>query len=94
MKNHQTVGNYIQEFFAKNGKISLLFEQQATELWAETVGEFIAKQTQKVVAKQGVLLVTIPNASLRFEIINSRTQIISKINEKLGCEVIKGIIVN
>jgi len=93
MNNHQTVGNYIQEFFAKNGKISLLLEQQATELWAETVGEFIAKQTQKVVVKQGVLMVTIPNAALRFEIINRRSQIISKINEKLGCEVIKGIIV-
>jgi len=93
MNNHQTVGNYIQEFFAKNGKISLLLEQQAAELWAETVGEFIAKQTQKVVVKQGVLMVTIPNAALKFEIINRRSQIISKINEKLGCEVIKGIIV-
>ncbi|MDR0205935.1 MAG: DUF721 domain-containing protein [Bacteroidales bacterium] len=93
MNNHQTVGSYIQEFFAKNGKISLLLEQQAVELWTETVGNFIAKQTRKVVAKNGVLMVTIPNASLKFEIINSRTQIISKINEKLGYEVIKGIVV-
>jgi len=93
MSNQETVGNIIQEFFAKNGKISLLLEQQATELWAEIVGEFIAKQTQKIVVKQGVLMVTIPNASLRFEIINSRSQIITKINDKLGCEVIKGIIV-
>jgi predicted nucleic acid-binding Zn ribbon protein len=93
MTNNQTIGNYIQHFYAKNGKISLLLEQQAIDLWEETVGDFVAKHTKKVVAKQSVLFVTIPNASLRFEIMNSRSQIIAKINEKLGCEVIKGIIV-
>jgi len=93
MMNHQTVGNYIQHFFAKNGKISLLLEQQAVELWAQTVGDFIAQQTTKIVAKQGVLYVTIPHAVLRFEILNSRSQIITKINQALGCEVIKGIII-
>ena len=91
--NTQPVGNFIQHFFAKNGKISLFFEQQAVDLWPEAVGEFIAKHTQKVTAKQGVLYVTIPNAALRFEVLNSRTQIITKINEALGGEVIKGIII-
>jgi len=91
--NTQTVGNYIEHFFAKNGKISLLLEQQAVELWAQTVGEFIAKQTTKISAKQGVLYVTIPNAALRFEVLNSRSQIIIKINQQLGCDLIKGIIV-
>jgi predicted nucleic acid-binding Zn ribbon protein len=93
MTNHQTIGDYIQQFFVQKGKLSLLLEQKAVELWAETVGEFIAKQTTKISAKQGVLYVTIPNAALRFEILNSRTQIIAKINNKLGCEAIKGIII-
>ena len=87
------VGNFIQHFFAKNGKISLFLEQQAVDLWAETVGEFIAKHTQKVTAKQGVLYVTINNAALRFEVLGSRSQIVAKINEALGGEVIKGIII-
>lgn len=91
--NHQVIGNYIQHFFAKNGKISLFLEQQAVELWTETVGDFIAKQTTKISAKQGVLYVNIPNAALRFEVLNSRNQIITKINQALGCEVIKGIII-
>ena len=89
----QPVGNFIQHFFAKNGKISLFLEQQAVELWPKTVGEFIAKHTKKVTAKQGVLYVTIPNAALRFEVLSSRTQIVTKINETLGGEVIKGIII-
>jgi predicted nucleic acid-binding Zn ribbon protein len=93
MTNNQTIGNFIQHFFARNGKISLFLEQQAVDLWEEVVGEFVAKHTKKVVAKQSVLFVTIPNASLRFEIMNSRNQIISKINEYLGCEVIKEIII-
>jgi predicted nucleic acid-binding Zn ribbon protein len=89
----QPVGNFIQHFFAKNGKISLFLEQQAVELWAEAVGEFIAKHTQKITSKQSVLYVTINNAALRFEVLNSRSQIVSKINQALGGEVIKGIII-
>jgi len=90
---NQPISNYIQHFFAKNGKISLFLEQQAVALWAQTVGEFIAQQTTKIAAKQGVLYVTIPNAALRFEVLNSRNQIITKINQTLGGEVIKGIII-
>ena len=89
----QPVGSFIQHFFAKNGKISLFLEQQAVELWPDAVGEFIAKHTQKVAAKQGVLYVTIPNAALRFEVLSSRNQIVAKINQALGGEVIKGIII-
>jgi trans-2-enoyl-CoA reductase len=91
--NDQLLGNFIQNFFEKNGKISLFFEQQAVELWGQTVGEYVNLQTQKIIANKGILYVTIPNAALRFEILNSRTQIINKINETLGTEVIKGIIV-
>jgi len=91
--NDQTIGKFIQQFYNKNGKISLFFEQQAVELWSQVVGEFIAKQTTKINAKNGVLTVTIPNAALRFEVMNSRSQIIAKINESIGAEVIKGIII-
>jgi len=93
MMNNQAIGNYIQHFFAQNGKVSLFLEQQAVELWAQTVGGFIAKQTTKISVKRGVLYVTISNAALRFEVLNTRSQIIAKINEALKCEVIKGIII-
>jgi predicted nucleic acid-binding Zn ribbon protein len=91
--NTQPVGDFIQQFFEQNGKISLLLEQKAVEMWRAAVGEFIARETTKITAKQGVLYVTIPNAALRFEIFNNRNQIVTKINEALGGEVIKGVIV-
>jgi hypothetical protein len=91
--NTQPVGNFIQQFFESNGKISLFLEQKAVEMWSLAVGEFVARETKKITAKQGVLYVTIPNAALRFEVINSRSQIVAKINEALGGEVIKGIII-
>ena len=73
--------------------MSLFLEQQAIELWSQAVGEFVAKQTTKISAKQGVLYVTVPNAALRFELMGSRSQIIANINEALGGEVIKGVII-
>ncbi|MCL1850555.1 MAG: DUF721 domain-containing protein [Bacteroidetes bacterium] len=91
--NNVGIGGVIQEFFAKNGKISIFLEQQAVALWPQTVGEFVAQQTTKISAKQGILYVTIPNAALRFEVMSSRSQIVFKINEALGGEVIKGIII-
>jgi len=90
--DNQVIGNVIQDFLAKNGKLSLFLEQQAVDLWNQTVGDFIAQQTTKVSVKQGILYVTIPNAALRFEVMSSRSHIVSKINKKLGGEVIKGII--
>jgi predicted nucleic acid-binding Zn ribbon protein len=93
MMNTQSIGNHIQHFFTYNGKISLFLEQQAVDLWAETVGEFIANHTTKIYAKQGVIYVSIPNAALRFEILNSRSQIIAKLNKQVGGDIIKGIIV-
>ena len=93
MMNNMIVGEAIQEFLVKNGKISLFLEQQAVELWGQIVGEFIANQTTKISVKQGVLYVTIPNAALRFEVLGSRSQIVSKINERLGGDVVKGVIV-
>jgi len=91
--NNQSIGNIIQQFLIRNGKYSLFLEQQAVELWQQTVGDFIAQQTTKITSKQGVLYVTIPNAALRFEILNNRSSIITKINETLGAEVIKGLII-
>jgi len=88
----QSITNIIQHFLAKNGKLPLFLEQQAVKLWNETVGSFIAKQTLKITVKKGILYVTIPNAALRFEVLNNRSQIIAKINEKLGCEVIKEMV--
>jgi len=93
MMDNQTIGDLIQQFFVKKGKISLFLEQRAIDLWPEVVGVFIAKQTSKISIKQGVIYVTIPNAALRFEIMNSQSQIIAKLNEKLGGKVIKGVIV-
>jgi predicted nucleic acid-binding Zn ribbon protein len=86
------ISNVIQDFLTKNGKISLFLEQQAIELWEQAVGEYVAGQTQKITAKQGVLYVSISNAALRFELLNSRSQIINRINEALGGEVVKGVI--
>jgi len=91
--NYQPVGNIIQQILTKNGKITLFLEQEAVALWPQIVGEFIAKQTHRISVKQGVLYATIPNAALRFEVMSSRSQIITKINEALGGEVIKGIII-
>jgi predicted nucleic acid-binding Zn ribbon protein len=91
--NNVIVGDLVQEFLVKNGKFSLFLEQRAVELWGQIVGEFIAKQTTKISVKQGVLYVTIPNAALRFEVLGCRSQIVNKINEKLGGEVVKGVIV-
>jgi len=93
MTNDQTIGAFIQHFYEKNGKTSLFFEQRAVEIWEEAVGEFIAKQTVKISAAKGILYVTISNSALRFELLGNRTQIIAKINQELGCEAIKGIII-
>lgn len=91
--NENAISSLITNFLIKNNKSNLFLEQQAVTLWNQIVGEFIAKQTTKISVKNGVIYAIIPLAALRFEVMNCRSQIILKMNQHLGAEVIKNIII-
>ena len=86
------IGEIIQEFLFENKKIPLFLESKVPEVWNNIVGDYIGKQSEQVKCNKGILTVKIKNAALKFELLNSRSRLIDKINEQLGCEMVKDLI--
>jgi len=90
--NEHSMNDLIHNFLSKNKKETLFNEQKIVELWYKSMGNFIVSNTKSVKIKNGVLYVQIMNASLKFELMGRRTDIIKKLNEEMGIEVVKDIL--
>ncbi|HYW35591.1 MAG TPA: DUF721 domain-containing protein [Balneolaceae bacterium] len=62
-------------------------------LWNETVGDAIARQTTNVHFEHGNLVVHVKSPTWRNEIHMKRFGIAKKLNEQVGSEIIKEIVV-
>jgi len=62
-------------------------------LWAETVGEKIDEQTANIYFEYGNLVVHVKNPAWRHEIHMKRYSITKKLNEEVGEDIIKEMIV-
>lgn len=72
---------------------SKLDEKKIEEVWKETNSPFIISRTEKVSFRDGKLILFINSAPLKQELFNSRPLIMKKINDALGKEVVREIIV-
>jgi hypothetical protein len=61
------INELIQSFLSKNNKTTQFKERTVVDLWHQVMGDFIAKHTRSVSMKNGILYVSLTNASLRFE---------------------------
>jgi predicted nucleic acid-binding Zn ribbon protein len=60
--------------------------------WEETVGKAIASRTTRIFIKDQVLYVHLNSSVVRNELLMLRQSLMDKLNEKIGAEVIKDII--
>ncbi|WP_236980309.1 DUF721 domain-containing protein [Membranihabitans maritimus] len=72
---------------------SKLDEKRIEQVWEESNSPFIVSRTEKVSFRDGKLLLFINSAPLKQELFNSRPLIIKKINDALGQEVVKEIVI-
>lgn len=87
----QSVGEIIDGFLRQERLDSKLKEHRAAALWPELVGPGINRYTVNRTVKNGVMTVVLSSASLRNEMMLSRSVLKQRINEALGEEVIKEI---
>ena len=92
MKNEHYLQDLINSFLDKNRKKELFSEQAILKVWNEEMGDFIVSHTKSLTIKNGVLGVKIMHAALKFELIGQRSQIIKKLNDAVGMEVLKDVI--
>lgn len=66
-------------------------EAGAVRVWAESVGHDVNRVTQVVGVENGVLKVVVKDSVWRQELVMMKSEIVRKINDRLGGEVIKDI---
>ena len=69
-------------------------EHEVCMIWPEVVGQMIASRTKSVRVMDGKLFVSFTSAVVRNEIMMVKEGLIRALNEKVGKEVVKEMIIN
>ena len=82
--------NFVQKSRLKNGVRTAAIEQ----VWAEIMGEVIARYTSKLQIVGHKLFITTTNGPLKNELMYQKTLIVERINEKMGAGTIADVVIN
>lgn len=89
----KTVGELLEEFFrSQRGPSTALVEGRAMEVWREVAGNYVNDATEDAFLRDGVLYVSFSSASVRAEVMMRRRWILSQINDRLGTQVVRSLV--
>lgn len=69
-----------------------LLQKRLIDEWPEVMGEMIAGYTQNLYIRNQTLFVHMTNPALRADLSMQRKEIVRKLNEKVGSQVISDVI--
>ena len=92
-KNEQSIGEILRQYLRITQLEQHAMEGRIAEVWQETLGDQITRETERIHLLEGQLTVVLRSPSLKNEIVMRRTAIRLALNEKLGAEIIKSVIV-
>jgi predicted nucleic acid-binding Zn ribbon protein len=82
------------KYFLKNSKLKGYMQaMQIEDVWEEIMGKTIAKYTEKIQIQGKTLYITTSMAPLKQELLYQKENIIKRVNEKLGEDVINNVVI-
>ncbi|MFN5324080.1 MAG: DUF721 domain-containing protein [Bacteroidota bacterium] len=90
-QNDSSLGDIIRQLTEEYRLKDKLDQVSVQRIWESALGTAISRNTKEVTFKKGALKVRIASASLRQELEIRKTEIIAKLNEELGSELVKEI---
>lgn len=91
--NDEPVGNVVLRMIRAYGIQDQYYEARAKQLWQEMMGDHIAQYTQSVYVRKRKLYLTLSSAALRQEMNFSKDKIKKYINEGIGQDFIRDVVV-
>ena len=88
------LGDLIKEFYEQRRGSDYLDEVMVINSWPQVVGPFIASHTIDLSIKNQVLFVRVDSDALRYELNYSKSLLIKNLNETVGKELLKEIVLN
>ncbi len=91
--NTQVLSDALKEFFEKNPFVAKkLAETRLINAWESILGKTVARYTENLYIKNKALYVHLSSAVLRNELSLHRTDLVAKLNEAAGMDIINNII--
>ena len=85
----------LMKYFIKANNLEQGFQKiNVEEEWVKLMGPGVKSYTEKISLKGGTLIVKISSAALRTELSYGKEKILTMMNEALGEELIKKVILN
>ena len=88
------LGDLIKEFYEQHRGPEYLDEVKVIESWSKVVGPFIASHTIDLSIKDGRLFVRVDSDALRSELSYTKSLLVKNLNEMVGKEMVKEIVLN
>jgi hypothetical protein len=92
LSNESSIGDVLKAFIETNKLQAGMDKIDVQQAWKNLMGNGVNSYTKEVVLKGSTLYVVLTSAVLREELSYGKQKIIKMINEELGKEVIKDVI--
>ncbi|KIQ20961.1 MULTISPECIES: DUF721 domain-containing protein [Flavobacterium] len=92
LNNESTIGAVLQQIIQVNKLQPGMDQIDVKEAWRQLMGNGVNTYTKNVVLKGSTLYVELGSAVLREELSHGKSKIVKMINEELGREVVKEVV--
>jgi hypothetical protein len=91
-KNNVSIGEALQEFISSNKLQKGLDKVLVKEAWTSLMGNGVNNYTTGLDLRNGTLFVSLSSSVLREELSLGKSKIVNLLNEEVGREVVKKIV--
>lgn len=92
-KDEKSLQELLKSFAKQDKFMNKLSQVQIADAWKELMGDTINGYTYKIEFYNGILSISLTNASLKQELLYGREQILKNLNSYLGGEIIRSVII-
>lgn len=89
---NQRLGDALKDFIAENKLQKGIDQVNVKEAWVNLMGNGVNNYTTQVTLKNDILYVSLSSSVLREELSYGKSKIIKMLNEELGKELVKKIV--
>lgn len=91
--NSESVTNVVHRFLREYGLESPLNQYRLLAQWEKVMGSEVARQTRKLYIRNQSLCVELTSPALRMDLMMRRTELVRRLNEAVGAQVITELVI-
>ena len=90
-KNSESIGMVLMQYLREEGLETPLNQYRVIASWTDVMGQGIARYTGNIFIRNQTLYVQIGSAMLKQDLMMARTNLVNKLNEHVGAQVITDV---